>query len=278
MRKQKKNIKKKRKGKKHVLAFITVFLIILCLASCESDTDDTTSVDNKVTDENSKTAKNKEKKTSSDKIVMPNSTSDYIGSEWTIKKIKKHFKKLGFNNIHAVPCEPDDDNYKINIREINIETGLFGDTDSWEAGDEFSEDAEITIYYNEFPLLTVENCPDLVTVLTSKDMDYMSFADKYDGRYVEFDAYVINHIISFGGTSHIIDVTGGDYDGTSELGYYGKDYCNGLLIRIGDRTFDHSIDKSVEEGQNVIVSGEIDASWSKYFKELYVECRSLNKR
>ena len=81
-----------------------------------------------------------------------------------------------------------------------------------------------------------------------------------------------------GGTSHIINVTGGDYDGTSELGHYDEEYNNGLVIRIGDRTMGNSIDESVEEGQNVTVSGKIDASWCVYYKQLYVECQSLSKR
>ena len=137
---------------------------------------------------------------------------------------------------------------------------------------------EITIYYNEFPLLNIENCSELVTILKSKDMDYMSFANKYDGRYVEFEAYVTSHTTYDGGTSHIINVTGGDYDGTSELGHYDEEYYNGLVIRIGDRTMGNSIDESVEEGQNVTVSGKIDASWCEYYKQLYVECQSLSKR
>lgn len=267
---------KNRAAKKGTLVFITVFLI-LYLTACESSIDNTADTSNNITGENSKTTESEAAETPSNKIVMPNSTSDYIGSEWTIETIIEHFKKLGFENIRTVPCEPNDDNYEINIREMVIETGLFS-TDPWEAGDEFSADAEITIYYNEFPLLTIENCSDLVTILTSKDMDYMSFANKYNERYVEFEAYVTSHTISDGGTSHIINVTGGDYDGASELGHYDEKYYNGLVIRIGDRTMGNSIDESVEEGQNVTVSGKIDASWCEYYKQLYVECQSLSKR
>lgn len=268
---------KKQSGKKGALVFIVAFLIILCLTACESNTENTIDTSNNITGENSETEKGAVAETPSNRIVMPNSTSDYIGSEWTIETITEHFKELGFENIRAVPCEPDDDNYEINIREMVIETGLFS-TDPWEAGDEFSADAEITIYYNEFPLLTVENCPDLVTILTSKDMDYMSFANKYDGRYVEFEAYVTSHTTYDGGTSHIINVTGGDYDGIRELGHYDEEYYNGLVIRIGNRTMGNSIDESVEEGQNVTVSGKIDVSWCEYYKQLYVECQSLSKR
>lgn len=211
------------------------------------------------------------------RITIPYSTSDYIGSDWTIETITKHFEELGFTNIRAVPCEPDDDNYEINIREIVISKGLFN-TDPWEAGEEFNADAEISIYYNEFPILTIDNCDDLVTVLTSKNMDYMTFCEKYDGRYVEFDAYVIEHLTYDGGTSHIIDVTGGDYDGETEIDAYKPETYAGLNIRIGDRTWDNSINENVQVGDNVTVSGRIDASWAEYFKCLYIETMHLNKR
>ena len=122
---------------------------------------------------------------SSRKIVMPKSTSDYIGSEWTIETITEHFNELGFTNINPVPCEPNDDKYDSNIFEMVIETGLFS-TDPWSSGDKFKSDAEITIYYNEYPMLTIDNCPDLVTVLTSENMSYMNFCNKYDAHaYME---------------------------------------------------------------------------------------------
>ena len=208
---------------------------------------------------------------------MPNSTDYYIGDDWTIETITEHFRDLGFTNIRAVPCEPDDDNYEINIREMVIETGWFS-TDPWEAGDEFKSDAEISIFYNEFPLLTTENCSDLAMVLSSQDMSYLTFAGQYDERYVKFDAYVTNHHTYDGGTSHIIEVTGGHYDGESEISPYSPELFDGLIIQIGDRTWDNSINYSVQPGDHVVVSGRIDESWSKYYKMLYVECLYLERR
>ena len=211
------------------------------------------------------------------KIVMPHSTSYYIGSEWTIETITEHFEKLGFTNIRAIPCDPSDDNYKVNIREMVIETGWFS-TAPWEAGDEFDVDAEISIYYNEFPLLTVDNCPDLVSVLTGKNMSYMTFCEKYDGQYVEFEAHVVGHLTYDGGTSHVIDVAGGDYDGQTEIDAFDSSTYAGLIIRIGDRTESNSINENVEVGDNVLVSGRIDASWAEYYKCMYVETMELNIR
>ena len=196
-------------------------------------------------------------------ITMPNSAFDYIESEWTIDSLIKHFEELGFTNIKTYPCDPDDDKYKKNIFEIYIKTGWLT-SEPWEKGEAFDADAEIKIYYNEYPLLTVDNCPDLVTVLTSETMSYTAFCNKYDGRYVEFDAYVVEHLTYDGGTSHIIEVAGENH--------------NGLVIRIGDRTWGNNINKSVKVGDHVRVSGRIDASWAKYFKCLYVETLDLSRR
>ena len=215
--------------------------------------------------------------TSDEKIIMPKSASDYIGAEWTIDSLTKHFNEMGFTNIRAIPCEPDDDNYDANIFELSIRTGWFS-TDPWEAGDEFNSDAEISIYYNEFPLLTVENCPDLVTILTSQDVSYTTFAEEYDGRYIQFDGYVTYHITYNAGIDHIIQVTGGDYDGSTELGNSEDGYYDGLNIRIGDRMMENSINESVEEGDLVTVCGKIDADWSEYYGNLYVETIYLERR
>ena len=211
--------------------------------------------------------------TPSGKIKMPKNTSDYIGSEWTVDTLIRHFEDLGFTNIRTVACDPDDDRFKLNIFEMTIATGLFSD-DPWKAGEEFNPDAEITIYYNEYPILTIENCPDLVTVLTSKDMSYTSFCTKYDGRYVEFDAYVVGHLTYDGGTSHVISVAGGDYDGkTDEPSQY-----KGLVVHIGDRTWGSDIDESVQVGDHVKVRGRINLSWAEYYKCLYVETMELSRR
>ena len=220
---------------------------------------------------------NKAETANKGKIVMPYSSADYCGKDWTLEELTDHLTELGFTNLRTVACDPDNDKYRYNIFEIYIETGLFS-TNPWEAGEEYKADAEISIYYNEFPLLTIENCLDLATVLTSKDISYMSFANSYDGRYVEFDAYVTNHHTYDGGTSHIIEVTGGDHDGVSEISPYDEDCFDGLIIRIGDRTWGNSINKSVEAGDHVRVSGQIDASWCEYYKMLYVETRTLERR
>ena len=211
-------------------------------------------------------------------IKMPYASNEYCGSVWAVDELTKHFRDLGFTNIVSYAVEPEDDDYQKHIYEVYIERGLFGNAETWEANDEFKVDSEISIYYNSSPVLTVDNCNDLVTVLTSKNMSYKSFADKYDGCYVEFNAYVTRHTIYDGGTSHIIDVTGGDYDGKREIDVNDETVFDGLIIRIGDRTWNNFINKSVEPGDHVFVSGRIDASWSEYYKQLYIETMQLYGR
>ena len=201
-------------------------------------------------------------------IKMPYSSADYCGKDWTLDKLTEHLKGLGFTNIEATACDPDEDNFSSNIFEIYIATGMFSD-DPWETGDEFPSDAKISIYYNEYPLLTTENCDDLVTVLTSKNLDYMTFANKYDGRYVEFNAYVVENISYMGNTEFIINVAGGDYSSAS---------VPGLIIRVGHISFDNEVNRDIEANTNCIVIGKIDASQSQYFKMLYVEGQSLKPR
>lgn len=213
---------------------------------------------------------------SSGKIKMPKNSEEYCNEEWTIEELTNHFKELGFKNINTVPCEPDNDNYEKNIFEIYIKTGFFS-TNPWKQGEEYKSDAEISIYYNEFPVLTKDNCPDLVKALTSKEISYIDFATKYNGRYVKFDGYIMTHLTYDGGTSHVIEVSGGDYDG-GQLEILDNSQHDSLLFYIGDRTWGNSINKSVIPGDNVTVNGKIDLEWTQYFKNLYVETIMLSKR
>ena len=257
---------------KQILSILMTIALCLVLVACGSNESpsgeptNTETVDSK--DEN---------KAPNGKIVMPYSAADYCGEEWTLEELIAHLTELGFTNIETTACDPSNDNYKSYVFEIYIETGLFS-TDPWEAGEEYNADSEISIYYNEFPVMTIDNSPDLVKILTSKDISYMSFANSYDGRYVEFDAYVTEHLTYDGGTSHIIEVTGGDYDGIREIDPYNPECFDGLIIRIGDRSLFPSINESVQAGDNVRVVGTIDAEWSDFFNCLYVETMSLQRR
>lgn len=241
---------------KKAFVFLCMILItVSCFCACELDNSNS----------------------SGEKIKMSKSSEDYCGSEYTIDELIKHFNEMGFTNIKKIPCDAESDNYMNNIFEITIKKGLISE-DPWKAGEEFNADAKIRIYYNKDPLLTVENCKDLATVLTSKNIDYMTFANKYDGKYVSFNAHVVAHSTYWGDSGHVICVLGGDYNGKYELGSFDNDDYPSLLIHIGNDSYGNKVDISVKEGQKVVISGRIEADESKYYKELYVECMEMKKR
>ena len=201
------------------------------------------------------------------KIKMEHSDTYYEDGSWSLEKTIDHFKKMGFINVET-KVESDffiDDT----VFDIEIDTGWLNE-DGFNEGDTFNPEDTVEIYYysTDF-LLTTENCSDLATVLNSDDTDYMTFANKYNGQYVAFDAYVVEHVSAFSGTSGYINVAGGNYSKNESLGH---------VIRIGDRTWGNNIDKEVKECQNVRVIGKIDSSWCEYYEMLYVECEYLYKR
>ena len=124
---------------------------------------------------------------------MPHSRDYYLGSEWTFESLSKHFTELGFTNIIGVECDPDEDNYKMNIVALEI-SYRFGKEDPWNEGDEFKPDRAICIYYNSPALLTIDNSESLQKILTSEDISYDTFCSTYDNYYVEFEAVVVSHL------------------------------------------------------------------------------------
>ncbi len=201
---------------------------------------------------------------SSNKIEMPNSSTYYEKNyNWTVDSLITHFKELGFTVFEKIPCEPDNDKYKYDIFEVTIEDSWIS-SGSWEKGDKFDSDDKIKIYYNEYPLLTVLDCEDLETVLKSNDMNYQLFANKYDGRYVEFFGYVFDHVIYNGGSGRFIEVTGTKSDSMAKS----------VVFHIGESLFGN-IDITVKKGDYVLVSGKIDSDLSNYYKKLYIDTITL---
>ena len=208
-------------------------------------------------------------------ITMPYSSFEYENGEWTAETLIKHFEELGFHNIETAshPSYFGDYTDEIISVEIEIESdSIFTEYASFEKGEVVNSIDKVYISYYYVPdALTIDECPELAEVLLgSKNdelMDYMTFANKYDGKYVRFDACVYSHSTYDGGTSHVITVVGGD-DASSD----------GYIIHIGNRTWGNQIDESVEEGQLVRVYGKIDASWCEYWKTVYIETKALEPR
>lgn len=212
--------------------------------------------------EDNKIEKENNNENDNGKIKMLESSESYEKGDWTLETLTEHFKTLGFTNIKSVPCDPDDDKFERNIFQLVIKKGWFN-TSSWEKDEELDKNNEITIYYNESPMLTIENCEDLKKVLDGTTNSVYDFIEKYDGQYVTFEAVVCEHLTYWGETEHIINVKG--------------ENSNGIAIRIGNRTWGHHIDETVEIGDKVIVKGKFDKSQTEYYKTLYVETLDMRR-
>jgi len=211
------------------------------------------------------------------KIIIPNDYDFYIGNNYDINTLVDHFSELGFVNIETIPQDPDNETYDKNIFRIEILYSGWKPGEAWTAGDHLHSDDTLKIHYNARPLLTVENSPELLTYLTTKEINCVEFAEKYDDYYVELDAYV-TYYQNWDGVHPIIKVTAGDYDGTIELGHSDNSLLSISYINIGDNTWNPNIDYSVEEGENVKVVGYIMSGKTAYYEELYVETILLQKR
>ena len=91
----------------------------------------------------------------------------------------------------------------------------------------------------------------------------MEFSNNYDGREVEFNAYVWrNHKDSI-----TLD---------RSMSVMAREDGNGTLIHIGMRSWGASINENASVGSEVVVKGEISASWSDYYNSFYDETSYLH--
>ena len=148
-------------------------------------------------------------------IMMDSSMADYRYENY--KDVEEKLKKLGFTNIKT------DILYDTELGltdEGETEAVSINGDDDFKRGDVFSNSAEVIITYHmkaeddpaketaaeetertkaeetEVEIkenLTVDNCPELATMLSNKaeiDESYSEFASKYKGRTIEFDGQI----------------------------------------------------------------------------------------
>lgn len=248
---------------KKVRLFIIVFIVLLCCyVACVGGTEGTS------TSSSNSSKEDTVKKTTDGKVAMPYGSASYCGADWTLESLKAHLIDLGFTNIVEYPEEPWDENCADNIFFVKIRRG-WSKVSEWEAGEEFETDEEVIIRYNKAPMLTVENCPDLLTVLTSDEMSYTEFAEKYDGRYVEIDGYISSYISKEWETSRVIEMRYGNQRGEN---------LEGAEVHLGDVNWGSKIDKDIVEGELVHIRGKIDFSDTEFFQRLHVNCILYEKR
>ena len=206
-------------------------------------------------------------------ITMPN-YSWYYDDGWTVEELVSHFEQLGFTNIKIATTIDTGTFSKFHqegeIYNVEIEDTFLG---GWDSGDVFGATSLITVTcYERTPTLTIDNCPDLASILSSKDMMYTDFAEKYDGQFIEFDGYVTTSYSYMGGTSYIIEVTGGDY---SENGVNGWFFRVDVEQTVGDEAY---INKNIEKGTNVKIIGKIDDYHTDYYDMICIDAAYLMER
>lgn len=201
--------------------------------------------------------KNDEKK--KETIVMTESSEYFTGTDWTKESLTDYFEKLGFQDIEAVSQEPSNDNYQKNIFSVYVCKGIFDHASLWEKGDKLKVKQKIKFFYNEYPMLTVDNCDDLDLILNGENASYNEFTEEYDERYVEFEATVSQNFYSELSGRSIVVVSG---------------TCKSIILNEG---FDCSVDTNVIEGDNVLIRGKINGRKSNLYDAIYIDMLLLEK-
>ena len=208
---------------------------------------------------NTEKSEEKNKDTKKKIIVMPERSDYFTGADWTKDSLTDYLKKLGFKDIEAISREPSESNYEKNIFSVYVCTGIFDHENSWEKREKIKARQKIKFFYNEKPMLTVDNCADLDAVLNNEVESYDEFTEKYDEWYVEFKADVTQNFYSELSGRSIVVVSGA---------------CRSIIL---NEAFDGKIDTSVNEGDQVIIRGKINGRKSKLYNGIYVDTLVLEK-
>ncbi|MBQ8859351.1 MAG: DUF4839 domain-containing protein [Clostridia bacterium] len=211
-------------------------------------------------------------------ITMPNYSWHY-DEGWTVEDLVSHFEQLGFTNIEIATTIDSGTFSKFHqegeIYNVEIEDTFLG---GWDSGDIFGATSLITItYYERTPTLTIDNCPDLASVLSSKDMVYTDFAEKYDGQFIEFDACVTSFVKDITGKVVSISVLGGDVasnalDNSDIAGYI---IHLDTELTAGDEAYIHT---GFEKGAKVKVIAKIDDYHTDYYKTICAKAAYIIER
>lgn len=201
---------------KKIILFILVCLFAVSLASCEDTTDHT------------------------GQIKIPTSASALKGKNY--EEVVQLFEDSGFTNIEVEAIEDLVTGWLTKDGEVE-DVSIAGNV-KFSAGQWIEPDSKIVIRYHTFPkqeepesgdgdgdgagsvgqgeILTVENCEELLSILSNKseyDSSYTAFAEKYKGMTIAFDGR-IDYITKHGkyDTRFDILVSAGDYDPDSQVG------------------------------------------------------------
>lgn len=204
-------------------------------------------------------------------ITMPYDSYYYDHQyDGTVDELVQHFKDLGFEDIETKACEYN--GYQPNtVWNVTIDNGLLG----FDEGDVFYSPDKVEIeYYDTCKNLTIDNCEDLKIVLTNSEASYIDFLNKYDGEYIEFDAWVDTSFSYFDDASHVISVYGGDYNEGAKQGLQ-------IVINVDTITstgLDTLVNDNVTEGSNVKVIGQVSKYMGEYYNTIVIYAVYLTYR
>ena len=204
-------------------------------------------------------------------ITMPNYSWHYDNG-WTVENLINHFQELGFTNIETATTTETGWGAEFHlygeIFNVTIEDTTLG---GWKSGDVFGSTSLITItYYERTPTLTIENCPDLVSILSNRDMTYTEFVEKYDGQFIEFDACITSLVHDVAGAVDAIWVCGGD-----TINREGHVIHLDTMLTAGDETYIYT---NFEEGATVKVVAKIDDYYADYYDAICAKAAYLVER
>lgn len=153
-----------------------------------------------------------------ERINMPSSSRNYKGANY--QEVIAELQEAGFSNIETVVLDDLVMGWLTKDGEVE-EVEVDGRT-SFSTDTKFSSDVKIVVSYHTFPegtpteseepktsepptevseepgapedvILTIENCEDLIAVLSSNgeiNSLYAEFAENYKGQFIEFDGYI----------------------------------------------------------------------------------------
>lgn len=211
-------------------------------------------------------------------ITMPNDSSHYTKG-WKVDELINHFEQLGFTNIETQTTSESgmfaEFHQEGEIHSVDMDETFLG---MWDSGDVFGATSLITItYYERTSTLTIDNCPDLNTVLSSRDIPYTVFSEQYDNQFIEFDACITSVVNDITGKVVSISVCAGDVPSTA----IDNSDIDGFIIRLdteltaGDKTNIHT---TLGKGTKVKVIARVDDYYTDYYKTICAKAAYLVER
>lgn len=131
-------------------------------------------------------------------VLVPYSSDEYGNGDWTADELVQHFEELGFYDIkieETASRHVDKETVDVKVEEYG--DGLFSYYRGFEKNEVISKGRIIKLIVTKpIPVMTVENCPELVGMLQMRNGSegdiavWNSFLADHVGEFIEFDGTV----------------------------------------------------------------------------------------